>query len=191
VSQGGQNGGHGSDASHFTEPGRHSLVIDQQEHHVVSTLGTDLQSGSGRIVVGVDGSSHSEQALRWAIGQARLTGQPVEAVISWSVPVDYGAGALGALTDVDWEGAATSTLMDTVAKAVDSSDAERVSQRVVMGHPAQVLLDAAADAALLVVGSRGRGGFKGMLLGSVSQHVVARAACPVVVIRAPADPPGA
>jgi nucleotide-binding universal stress UspA family protein len=60
-----------------------------------------------------------------------------------------------------------------------------VSQRAVMGHPAKVLLDAAADAALLVVGSRGRGGFTGMLLGSVSQHVIARAACPVVVVREP------
>jgi nucleotide-binding universal stress UspA family protein len=58
-----------------------------------------------------------------------------------------------------------------------------------MGHPARVLLDAAADAVLLVVGSRGRGGFTGMLLGSVSQHVVARAPCPVVVVRDPATPP--
>ena len=69
-----------------------------------------------------------------------------------------------------------------------SADADAVSQRVVMGHPAQVLLDAAAEAALLVVGSRGRGGFRGMLLGSVSRQVIARAACPVVVIRAPAEP---
>ena len=85
----------------------------------------------------------------------------------------------------DWEGPARSTLADTVASVLDRPDADRVSQRVVEGHPAQVLLDAAADAALLVVGSRGRGGFTGMLLGSVSQSVVARAACPVVVVRAP------
>jgi nucleotide-binding universal stress UspA family protein len=155
----------------------------------VSTLGTDPQSGSGRIVVGVDGSSSSEEALRWALGQAERTGQPVEAVISWSVPVTYGGmGGAAAITAFDWEDDATSTLKDTVAKAVDSPDADRVSQRVVMGPPAQVLLDAAADADLLVVGSRGRGGFKGLLLGSVSQEVVARAACPVVVVRAPGDP---
>lgn len=156
----------------------------------MSTLGTEQQSASGRIVVGVDGSSHSEEALRWAIGQARLTGQPVEAVTSWSVPVPYGGmGGAGAVVAFDWEGEATSTLRDTVAKAVDSPDADRVSQRVVQGHPAQVLVDAAAEAALLVVGSRGRGGFTGMLLGSVSQHVIARAACPVVVVRGPVDPP--
>jgi nucleotide-binding universal stress UspA family protein len=155
---------------------------------VVSSLGSDPQSGSGRIVVGVDGSPHSEVALRWAIGQARLTGRQVDAVISWTMPVDYGIGTAGAIAAYDWEGVATTTLKETVAQAVDPSDADRVSQRVVMGHPAKVLLDAAADADLLVVGSRGRGGFKGMLLGSVSQHVVARAACPVVVIRDPATP---
>ena len=155
----------------------------------MSTLGTDPQSGSGRIVVGVDGSSHSEEALRWALGQARLTGQPVEAVTSWRVPVDYGDGGAHALMALDWEGDATSTLEDTVAKVVGSPDADRVSRRVVQGHPAKVLVDAAADAALLVVGSRGRGGFTGMLLGSVSQHVIARAACPVVVVRTPVEPP--
>jgi len=154
----------------------------------VSTPGTDPQSGSGRIVVGVDGSSHSGEALRWAISQARLTGQPVEAVISWSIPVSFGEAA-GALMTLDWEGDATRTLENTVARVVDPPDADRVSQRAVMGHPAEVLLDAAADASLLVVGSRGRGGFTGMLLGSVSQHVVARAACPVVVVRAPTTPP--
>jgi nucleotide-binding universal stress UspA family protein len=165
--------------------GRHSPVADRQEHDIVSTPGTD-QTRSGRIVVGVDGSSHSEKALRWALGQARLTGQPVDAVTSWSIPVAFGEAA-GALMGIDWKGAATRTLENAVAKAVDPADADRVSQRAVMGHPAQVLLDAAADAALLVVGSRGLGGFTGMLLGSVSQHVAARAACPVVVIRAPAD----
>jgi nucleotide-binding universal stress UspA family protein len=149
----------------------------------VSALGTDPHSGSGRIVVGVDGSSHSEEALRWAVGQARRTGQQVDAVISWTMPVDYGMGTAGAIAAYDWEGVATTTLKETVARAVDPADADRVSQRVVMGHPAKVLLDAAADADLLVVGSRGRGGFAGLLLGSVSQHVIARATCPVAVVR--------
>ena len=152
----------------------------------MSTLGTDPRSSSGRIVVGVDGSPSSEEALRWAIGQARLTGQPVDAVTSWSIPVSFGEAA-GALMGIDWKGEDTRTLENTVVKAVDPPDADRVSQRAVMGHPAQVLLDAAADASLLVVGSRGLGGFTGMLLGSVSQNVVARAACPVVVVRAPVD----
>jgi nucleotide-binding universal stress UspA family protein len=185
----GQNGGRGSDGNHFAQPDR-PASSSIREHRVMSTLGTDPQSGSGRIVVGVDGSYCSEEALRWALGQAQLTGQPVEAVISWSIPVTYGGmGGSGAVAALDWEGDATSTLKDTVAKAVDSPGADRVSQRVVAGHPAQVLLDAVADADLLVVGSRGLGGFKGMLLGSVSQEVVSRAPCPVVVIRTPANPP--
>ena len=150
----------------------------------MTTPGTDQQSGSGRIVVGIDGSVSSEEALRWAIGQARLTGQPVEALTSWRIPVDYGMGGAGVITAYDWEGVATKTLSETVAHVLGSADGAEVTQRAVMGHPAQVLLDAAEDAALLVVGSRGRGGFTGMLLGSVSQHVVARAACPVVVVRA-------
>lgn len=143
----------------------------------------DSDRQSGRIVVGVDGSPCSAEALRWAVGQSHLTGQPVEAVTSWSVPVDYSVGVGGPILSLDWEGVATSTLRETIAGAVEPADTERVSQRVVMGHPAKVLLDAAADAALLVVGSRGHGGFTGMLLGSVSQSVIARAPCPVVVVR--------
>lgn len=149
----------------------------------MSTLGTDSQAAAGRIVVGVDGSESAEEALRWAVGQSRLTGQPGDAVISWSIPVDFGMGGAGVIATFDRQGVAASTMQETVAKVVDAPDADRVSQRVVMGHPAQVLLGAAADAALLVVRSRGRGGFTGMLLGPVSQHVVARAACPVVVVR--------
>ena len=147
------------------------------------------RSGSGRIVVGVDGSAHSKEALRWAIGQARLTGGPVDAVLSWSLPVDFGIGGAGVLESYDWEGVATATLQETIAQTVDPADADRVTQRVVMGHPAAVLLDATTGAALLVVGSRGRGGFRGMLLGSTSQHVIARAPCPVVVVRAPEPAP--
>jgi nucleotide-binding universal stress UspA family protein len=153
----------------------------------MSAPGTEPQSGSGRIVVGVDGSTHSEEALRWAIGQAKVTGQSVDAVISWTIPVDYGIGGAAAITNFDWEGVATSTLRETVAHVLNGEDAQRVSQHAVMGHPAKVLLDSAEGADLLVVGSRGRGGFTGMLLGSVSQHVVARADCPVVVTRASAE----
>jgi nucleotide-binding universal stress UspA family protein len=149
-----------------------------------------VQSGSGRIVVGVDGSPHSEEALRWAVGQARLTGRPVDAVISWRFPEDYSIGGAAVLTTFPWEEVATTIVDDTVAQVVGPSDAHRVSRRVEVGHPAEVLLDAAEDAALLVVGSRGRGGFAGLLLGSVSQSVVARAACPVVVVRASAGSSG-
>ncbi|TKJ31413.1 hypothetical protein A6V29_18350 [Blastococcus sp. CCUG 61487] len=135
------------------------------------------------MVVGVDGSAHSAQALLWAVGQARLTGQQVQAVTTWQVPVSWGEAA-AVIGTVDWEEAARETLAATVADVVPAADADRVVQRVLMGHPAHTLLEVADGAALLVVGSRGRGGFAGLLLGSVSQHVISSATCPVVVIRA-------
>jgi nucleotide-binding universal stress UspA family protein len=86
------------------------------------------------------------------------------------------------VADIDWAQDSRTALADTIKEALDAGDAEKVQQHVVQGHPAQVLADAAADADLLVVGSRGHGGFAGMLLGSVSHHVIAHARCPVVVI---------
>lgn len=153
----------------------------------MSTLGTNPPSASGRIVVGIDGSSFSEEALRWAVGQARLTGQSIEAIITWRIPVDPMVGGAGPVM-ADWEGAASRTLQDTVVNVLGTVDADQVKQSVVLGPAAPTLLDASADAGLLVVGNRGRGGFRGMLLGSVTQHVVARAACPVVVVRVPDSP---
>ena len=137
-------------------------------------------SSSGRIVVGVDGSPASEEALRWAVRQGRLTGSPVTAVTSWDYPLDYGVGAYDAF---DWQANSREVLHATVEKVLGPDGGRQVTEQVTKGHPAQVLLDAAADADLLVVGSRGHGGFTGMLLGSVSQHVVAHAGCPVVVVR--------
>jgi len=137
-----------------------------------------------RIVVGVDGSSASIDALRWAIRQASLTGGAVEAVIAWQYPMAYGGYPIA--TDVDWPSNAGEVL-DTALGQAQVSEAAPVTRKVVEGHPAQVLVDAAADADLLVVGSRGHGGFAGMLLGSVSEHVAAHALCPVLVIRHPVN----
>lgn len=144
-------------------------------------------SGSGRIVVGVDGSASSRHTLRWAVRQAALTGQQVHAVIAWEYPLTFGP-AMGMVDNVDWEGEAATALEEAVREALEPDDAERVIQHVVQGHPAQALLGASDEADLLVVGSRGHGGFTGMLLGSVSQHVVAHAHCPVVVVHASAAP---
>ena len=146
----------------------------------MSVPGTDSSSGTeGRIVVGVDGSASSEEALRWAVRQSRLTGRPLDAVIAWDYPVNYGVAEL---EDLDWKGDSADLLRKTITNALPEEDAALVRQRVVHGHAAKVLMDASADADLVVVGSRGHGGFTGMLLGSVSQHVVAHATCPVVVV---------
>jgi nucleotide-binding universal stress UspA family protein len=147
-------------------------------------VSTSSEPSRGKIVVGVDGSASSQQALRWAARQARLTREKVHAVAVW----DYPTGAL-VLEDIDWFGITSKTLDDAVTASLHPDDADRVQRSVLRGYPARVLLDAAADADLLVVGSRGRGGMVGMLLGSVSQHVVTHARCPVVVVRAEPNTP--
>jgi nucleotide-binding universal stress UspA family protein len=133
----------------------------------------------GRIVVGVDGSDASIDALRWALRQAELTSCELEAVTSWQQPSGYGTSFVAA--DEDWEALVATILDDALAK-VDTRGVE-IKRTTAHGHPAQILTDASMNADLLVVGSRGHGGFVGMMLGSVSVHVCAHAHCPVLVIR--------
>jgi nucleotide-binding universal stress UspA family protein len=139
-----------------------------------------------RIVVGVDSSHGSKVALRWALAQARLTGTTVEAVTAWQHPTMYGY-SYGAIpfpsADDGIAAMAEKALAETVADVVGTRDKPvEVRATVAEGPAAHVLLTAAAGAELLVVGSRGHGGFAGMLLGSVSQHCAHHAPCPVVVI---------
>jgi nucleotide-binding universal stress UspA family protein len=144
--------------------------------------------GDGRIVVGVDGSEASKDALAWAARQARITGGRLEAVMAWHIPgFAYGPGML-APTSYDFAPAAKTTLEETVDKVLGEGPDVAVRRVVVEGPPALRLLEAAAGADLLVVGSRGHGAFAGMLLGSVSEHCVAHASCPVVVVRHTSDP---
>lgn len=135
-----------------------------------------------RIVVGVDGSPSSREALRWAVRQAALTSSVVDAIIAWHDPSSYG-GYGWLIADTSYEKFAAKTLSETVDSAVAESTGVTVRQHVRAGNPAHVLLDAADGADLLVVGSHGHKGFAGMLLGSVSQHCVHHAPCPVVIIR--------
>ena len=137
-----------------------------------------------RIVAGVDGSSSARSALHWAIRQAELTGGSVDAVIAWEYPAAYGGYGMApvGVSDVDFAGWAEKTVADEVAAAAADSAVD-VRTQVTEGSPARVLLAAAEGADLLVVGSRGHGGFAEALLGSVGQHCVHHARCPVVVIR--------
>lgn len=144
------------------------------------TATEEARDATGRIVVGVDGSPSSEDALRWAVRQARLTDRPVDAVLAWDFPMAYGI-APGSYEE-DFHADAVEVLDKSVQNVVGADDAGRVSRLVLRGNPARVLLDASDGAELLVVGCRGHGGFSGMLLGSVSQHVVTHAGCPVVVL---------
>ncbi|WP_424210909.1 universal stress protein [Streptomyces sp. BI20] len=140
------------------------------------------------IVVGVDGSQHSRQALRWAVEHARSLGGRVHAVVGWEW--NRNPFALGAAADrtsanelVTIEDAAGQRLAETVEETLGAEPGVRVCRRVLQGPAAQVLIEAARDAEVLVVGTRGYGGIKGALLGSVSQQVVQYAPCSVVVVR--------
>jgi nucleotide-binding universal stress UspA family protein len=138
-----------------------------------------MSSPEGRIVVGVDGSDASLDAIRWALRQAQLTGYELEAITSWQVPSQF---AELVAEKEDWDTRAKSLLDDALAKVENAADVQ-ISRTTTQGHPAAVLTDASTSAELVVVGSRGHGGFVGMLLGSVSGHVSAHAHCPVVVVR--------
>jgi nucleotide-binding universal stress UspA family protein len=138
-----------------------------------------------RFVVGIDGSPGARKALRWALDEARMHGAALDVVHAWHVPYLM---TTTYLTPTPYEPrefeAAAGRLLAEAVEAEDTSDVE-VRQVLVAAPAAPALLDAASGADLLVVGSHGRGGFTGLMLGSVSQHVAQRARCPVVVV--PAD----
>ena len=131
-----------------------------------------MSAGSMKIVVGVDGSPSSRAALHWAVRQALLTGGTVDAVLAWQVPTVLRTSAWAPIY-VDemssFEEDARKTLDAVVSEEVEPADSQLVTARVVNGHPAQVLQEAAADADLLVLGSRGHGSFADALLGSVGR----------------------
>ncbi|MDX6491229.1 MAG: hypothetical protein QOD43_1474 [Gaiellaceae bacterium] len=137
-------------------------------------------SGPQRIVVGIDGSSSSIAAFRWAVRQAQVTGSLVEAVMVWQHP----AGAVSA-GDQDFEAESRRALDGATEGAFADAPRVPVTRVVEEGEPAPTLVGRSKDAGLLVVGSRGHGAFVGMLIGSVSQYCVAHAHCPVVVLRGP------
>lgn len=142
----------------------------------------------GRIVVGVDGSPESKTALRWADAMARRSGAVVDAVTAWTLPVTFSWDASG-LYDIDWKGDAEKSVIATVDSVFGPDRPAGLRTFVLQGDPAHQLIEHAAGAQLLVLGSRGRGGFKGLLLGSVSSKCAAHATCPVLIVHADDVPP--
>ncbi len=142
-------------------------------------------SGTGRIVVGIDGSPSSLDALAWAARQADLTRSGLEIVMTWQLPSSYG-WAVPVPDEFDPEEDVRQAL-ETAAAAVHAEHPDvNIDSRVVSGHPAPILVEASKGADLLVVGSRGHGEFVGMLIGSVSEYCATNAHCPVLVHRATA-----
>jgi nucleotide-binding universal stress UspA family protein len=138
-------------------------------------------TGRGWIVVGVDGSEASEEALRWAARQAQITGTKLLAVMAWEYPTSFGWAPPYPI-EFNPESDARKALDATVEEALGADPPVDMESIVVEGRPSTELLQMAKGADLLVVGCRGHGAFTGMLLGSVSQHCMTHASCPVMVI---------
>jgi nucleotide-binding universal stress UspA family protein len=158
----------------------------------------------GTIVVGVDGSAGSDAALSWALAEARLRGSRVRLVHAYETPhvpiTDVGLGVAGGMalpvgTSEGAEGLRSAVerdarrLIDDAVGRVGSeaTDALEIDRVAAHGPPAATLIESARNAELLVLGSRGRGGFLGLLLGSVSQQCAQHPPCPVVILPAPEE----
>ena len=142
-----------------------------------------------QVVVGVDGSSTSALALKWAAEEAGDRGWSLIALLAWDL-LDQHHADLRRRFDPEYdEGAAKEALSFHVRAALGESAATTVELRVICGHPAPSLVEAADGSALLVVGARGLGGVRGALLGSVSQHCLHHARVPVAVVRETATSP--
>jgi nucleotide-binding universal stress UspA family protein len=163
-----------------------------------STARNGKPNGAPAVVVGIDGSAGAKEALRWALGEARLRKSPLRAVHAWTFGYSggsvegypYWGGALSSYSSLgvdlgDLQRAAEDLLERALADVGDEARDVEIERRVVEGAAAEALVNAAAPGDLLVVGSRGHGGFAALLLGSVSQQCIHHAACPVVIVHPP------
>ncbi len=144
------------------------------------------------VVVGFDGSDTARAALEFGLEEARLRGLPLRVVCAWHYPLTgYMGGGFEPpgprLDPGEMERVAEAELDAALEGLRGGREAVAVERRVREGAAAAALLEEARDATLLVVGSRGHGGFTGLLLGSVSQQCVAHAPCPVAVVHGPAE----
>ena len=137
------------------------------------------------IVVGVDGSSGSRTALTWAAGEAADHGAELVVLNVWEHTLLPPAGSVSVSERYvpDSSQRTAEDLVEVIKEVLGEEPPVLVQPSVKQGHPAHVLIEQSADADLLVVGTRGHGGFAGLMLGSVSQHVAAYAKCPVAVVR--------
>jgi nucleotide-binding universal stress UspA family protein len=136
-------------------------------------------AGTFLIVVGVDGSEQSLAALHWAVDEARMRRGKVHLITAWHYPpVPSTVEDSGSNDSIH----AAERVQADALKTVAAEDVD-ITGMLVRGSPATALLDAAKDADLLIVGSRGHGGFSGLLLGSTSSQVAHHAPCPVLVVR--------
>jgi nucleotide-binding universal stress UspA family protein len=142
------------------------------------------------VVVGVDGSAGSSEALQWAIAEARLRQVPLRAIHAWTyaeplIPslIGYPYSAEYAESAIDERRQAAEGLLEQATEALSEAHEIQIERIIAEGSAARVLIDAVGKDDLLVIGSRGHGGFSSLLLGSVSEQCAQHASCPVVIVR--------
>lgn len=147
---------------------------------------TPIETPTGdRIIVGVDGSDHSKEALREAARLAQALDAPLEVIACWQDPALY-ATSYGYVPELDpeaFQADARHMLQETLQEVFGETRPARLSTRLLRGRAAELLVEESRNARMLVVGARGVGGVLGMILGSVSSALVSHAHCPVLVVR--------
>lgn len=153
-----------------------------QQKEIVNKMTTEINEKAGNfIVVGVDGSESSKSALQWAVQLAPLVAGEIRVIIAWEYPMMFG-----------WEGGipdwgnlsdnAESILKKSLESVFGNDHPKGLVSKVRQGHPTSILLEESQNAKMLIVGSRGLGGFASLLLGSVSAYCAEHAKCPVLVV---------
>jgi nucleotide-binding universal stress UspA family protein len=174
----------------MTEQARSAVVAAELDEAAVEPVDEpDVSTQAvveGGVVVGHDGSGCAQEALRWAAALAERAHWPLHVVRAWRIatapqPSTWEPGYVPPITD--YEKAVQADLESDVAAVLGAERAARASCHVVHTQPVRALIQAAVGADVLVVGARGRGGFAGLLLGSVSDQVTRHASCPVTVVR--------
>jgi nucleotide-binding universal stress UspA family protein len=148
---------------------------------------TEEQSRAPRIVVGIDGSAQSKQALRWAARIASAEHATIDVVSVWHLPTYFGFAALP--EDFTPKADVEKLLTDAVDEVFGPDRPIGMRMHVFEGDPARILLEVSKGALMAIVGSRGHGGFAGVLLGSVSMKLAELATCPVLVVHGPVPDP--
>ncbi|MFJ1976986.1 universal stress protein [Streptomyces albogriseolus] len=170
----------GSTAVHLAAHGRCPVLVVRE--------GGDEK---GPVVVGVDGSAAGERAIAFAFAEASLRGAPLRAIHAWTLwnapPSELHEGADTYVAMPEGVAEAEERLVsEALAGCRERYPGVSVESRALRGQTREALIEASRSARLLVVGARGRGGFAGLMLGSVSQAVLHHAHCPVAVVRGPA-----
>lgn len=179
----------GSVSQHCAQYARGTVVVVRDEQPPTTEGPARWQGPAGRVVVGVDGSAGSLDALRFAEAEARLRDGELHVVHAWLDSVTGYGGAPWAIPVTTLEQQADTVLLESLHRAWSGGSpgapAVQVRAETIEGVERDVLVDAARGADLLVVGSRGRAGWAALLLGSVALHCITEAPCPVAVVRSP------